>query len=262
MAHLHRPHPITRRGFLTDLGKGTVAVTVLSTAFVACGDDDGDAASGTTSSIEGESDPSASSSQTIDASERLFFERASFGFVSAYVLLRGNEVAVVDTGTGDVTPIADTLAAAGSGFDRVGDIIITHLHGDHVGGLDALTEAAPSARAHAGEADIAGIATAATLSPLNDGDEVFGLQVIATPGHTAGHVSVFDPDTGILVAGDALNLSTGDLTGSAPEFTADAAAADASVDKLATLEVQSILAGHGDPLTEDAGPALTALAGA
>ena len=176
--------------------------------------------------------------------------------MSAYVLLRGNEAVVVDTGNGDIGPISEALTAAGSGFDQVGDIILTHLHGDHVGGLDALVDAAPSAQAHAGEADISGIATSATLNPLADGDEVFGLRIIATPGHTAGHVSVFDPDTGILVAGDTLNLSTGELTGSAPEFTADAAAADSSVDTLAALAVQSILPGHGDPLTTDAGSAL------
>ena len=39
--------------------------------------------------------------------------------------------------------------------------------------------------------------------PLEDGDEVFGLQIVATPGHTAGHVATFDPDSGVLVAGDA-----------------------------------------------------------
>jgi len=263
MAHLHRPHRVTRRGFLTDLGKGTIAVTVMGAAFVACGDDDGPSSADGTSTTAA-SDPSSTtpSSGPSEGPTPLRFERASFGFVSAYVLLRGNEAVVVDTGNGDIAPISEALTAAGSGFDQVGDIILTHLHGDHVGGLDALVDAAPSARAHAGEADISGIATSATLNPLADGDEVFGLRIIATPGHTAGHVSVFDPDTGILVAGDALNLSTGELTGSAPEFTADAAAADSSVDTLAALAVQSILPGHGDPLTTDAGSALTALAGA
>ncbi len=43
---------------------------------------------------------------------------------------------------------------------------------------------------------------------LNDGDEVrFGdtaLKVIATPGHTPGHVALYDPESGTLFTGDTL----------------------------------------------------------
>jgi glyoxylase-like metal-dependent hydrolase (beta-lactamase superfamily II) len=61
------------------------------------------------------------------------------------------------------------------------------------------------------------------------------------------------------VAGDALT-HTGPLTGSNPQFTADEAQADASVKKLAGLDVQRILFGHGDPLESGAAKALRDLA--
>jgi glyoxylase-like metal-dependent hydrolase (beta-lactamase superfamily II) len=47
--------------------------------------------------------------------------------------------------------------------------------------------------------------------------EVFGLQITATPGHTKGHISVYDPLGSALIAGDALNNVGGTLT----SFTQD-----------------------------------------
>ena len=58
---------------------------------------------------------------------------------------------------------------------------------------------------------------------------VFGLRIVATPGHTIGHVAVLDEVGGILVAGDALGTACGTLAGSNPQFTEDAAQAKASV---------------------------------
>ena len=76
---------------------------------------------------------------------------------------------------------------------------------------------------------------------------------------TAGHISVFDPATGVLAAGDALRTTDG-LVGSDPLYTADKAQAAASVRKLAALDVRVILPGHGAPLTTGAAEALAKLA--
>jgi glyoxylase-like metal-dependent hydrolase (beta-lactamase superfamily II) len=70
---------------------------------------------------------------------------------------------------------------------------------------------------------------------------------------------VFESSTGILVAGDALRTSNG-LEGSDPQYTESTTNADASVRKLAALDVKAILPGHGEPLTAGAGKALKALA--
>jgi glyoxylase-like metal-dependent hydrolase (beta-lactamase superfamily II) len=72
--------------------------------------------------------------------------------------------------------------------------------------------------------------------------------VIATPGHTAGHIAVFDRESGLVVAGDALTRAGPGVSGSNPAFTADAAQADASVRKLAALQFDTLLFGNGDPI--------------
>jgi glyoxylase-like metal-dependent hydrolase (beta-lactamase superfamily II) len=85
------------------------------------------------------------------------------------------------------------------------------------------------------------------------------MRVVNTPGHTLGHISLFEPATGILVAGDALRTEAG-LAGSNPDFTTDQTKANDSVRRLASLDVKAILCGHGAPLVAGAGPALRQLA--
>jgi glyoxylase-like metal-dependent hydrolase (beta-lactamase superfamily II) len=180
-------------------------------------------------------------------------------FVSAYLLVRGGEVAVVDLGTtGSLPAIEEGLKAAGAGWDAVKHVILTHLHPDHVGGLG---EVAPhvAGTIYAGAGDAASIISDKPLKSVREGDEIFGLRIVETPGHTLGHISVLEPATGILVAGDALRTTSG-LQGSDPQYTADDTKAAASVRKLAGLDIRAILPGHGAPLTAGAAQALKELA--
>ena len=187
------------------------------------------------------------------------WQRVNLSFVSAYLLVRGSEVAIVDLGTpGSESAIEQGLKGAGAGWDNVKHVILTHKHDDHAGGL-AGVQPHVSATWYAGEADVSGIRSETALTPVKDGDEVFGLRIIGTPGHTAGHVSVFDPANGVLVAGDALRTTDG-LAGSDPQYTADGKQAAASIKKLAALDIKQILPGHGDPLTSGAVDALKKLA--
>jgi glyoxylase-like metal-dependent hydrolase (beta-lactamase superfamily II) len=185
----------------------------------------------------------------------------NLGFVSAYVLVRGSEAAVVDTGTaGSADAIGEVLDAAGPGWAGLRHVVLTHHHPDHAGSVSDVLARATSAKGYVGAADLSQVKSPRPLVALDDGTEVFGLRMVATPGHTAGHMSAFDPQTGVLVAGDALN-NAGGLTGSNPQFTADPAAAEASLRTLAGLAVTTVLFGHGEPLTKDASPALKKLAG-
>ena len=138
---------------------------------------------------------------------------------------------------------------------RGADAQASRSRGQHRGRSDRGT----GATGYVGAADLDEVDAPRRLSPLDDGDDVFGLQIVATPGHTAGHLAVFDADTGVLVAGDALT-NPGELMGSSPQFTEDEAAAAASVRKLATLAPRTILVGHGDPVVNDAAAALAQLA--
>lgn len=185
--------------------------------------------------------------------------RVNRSYVSAFLLLRGSEVAIVDTGTpGSAAAIEDGLKAAGTGWAAVKHVILTHYHDDHIGGLDGV-EPQVKATFYAGELDYGNIISDQPLKPLKDGDEVFGLRIIDTPGHTRGHISLLEPGTGTLVAGDALRTQNG-LEGSDPQFTTDQASAAESVKKLATLDVRAILPGHGEPLLSGAKEALQKLA--
>ncbi len=88
------------------------------------------------------------------------------------------------------------------------------------------------------------------LRPVKDGDEVFGLQIIGTPGHTAGHVSfLLDRDGGVLFAGDAAAGAGTKVRRTPRLLTDDAAAADASVRRLAELRFEVAVFGHGGAVT-------------
>ena len=251
----HR-HRLTRRELLVDLGWGGVAVAVL-----------GGCSSPIPSTPLQTSTPSlattagpATTGGTATPGQ-LTWTRANLGFVSAYVLVRGRQAAVVDTGVaGSADAIGSALQTAGSSWEAVTDLVLTHHHGDHAGSLADVAARATKATVHAGAADIAQITSPRTVIAAADGSEIFGLQVVATPGHTLGHICVLDRATKILVAGDALNNSSG-LSGSSPRNTADADQAKASVKKLAALDIAGILFGHGEPLTADASAALRQYAG-
>jgi glyoxylase-like metal-dependent hydrolase (beta-lactamase superfamily II) len=189
------------------------------------------------------------------------WERVDLGFVSAYVLVRGGEAAVVDTGVaGSAGEIEAGLIALGAGWDAVGHVIVTHSHPDHQGGLSAVLAAATAATAYAGRGDIAAITSPRALVAVGDGDRIFDLEIIETPGHTPGHVSVLDTLASVLVAGDAINGADGGVAGPNPRFTPDMATAIASARKLGTFRYDAVVFGHGDPVIGDASTRVAALA--
>lgn len=268
---------------MRELGRGTIAIAVLGPTVIACSTDGTGGAIATASSVTAAASTSAEPTTTVpptaessDATEApsttstdtateeapdLRWERVSLGFVSAYVLARGREVAIVDTGSpGSAGQIGEALVNLGANWDDVDHVILTHLHGDHVGGLGGVLDAAPEAIAYAGEADVSGISSSRPLRAVNDGDEVFGLQIIGTPGHTAGHISVLDVGAGFLVAGDALNESGGVILGPNPSFSSDLDEANRSVTKLAARDFDTVVFGHGEPFEGQASEAVVALA--
>lgn len=119
-----------------------------------------------------------------------------------WCLSRGDSAVVVDPG--DAAVVRQALASRGL---RLVGILVTHHHGDHVGGL---AELAPLLQgplyAPAGEA----IAGATDRLRAGDAVELLGLrfEVIDVPGHTAGHVAYFWPGDAeqppLLFCGDTL----------------------------------------------------------
>ena len=167
----------------------------------------------------------------------------------------------MDTG---VENSADAIEAAlGSlslGWAAVGHVILTHKHGDHAGSAGVVLDRAPDAMGYAGAEDIPSITVSRALTPVQDGDRVFDLQIVATPGHTPGSISVLDPAGSVLVAGDALRTADGRPTFPEGQFTEDPEEAKASVAKLGGLAFETLLVGHGDPIEGGAAAAVAALA--
>ena len=258
--------PISRRLFLVDLGRAGLAVAVLgvagcaapggsatprgSSAASASSSASGDGATASAApSAASDEPPSASGSGSGAAGGATAWHRVNLGFVSAYILVRAGEAAVVDTGVaGSDGAIGDALAAAGLAWADVGHVILTHQHQDHAGSAAAVLEAAPDATGYAGAEDIPAIAVPRALVPVADGDDVFGLRIVATPGHTKGHVAVLDPAGGILVAGDALGTTDGKPTPPNPGFSEDMDEAMASIAKVGALAFETLLVGHGEPI--------------
>jgi glyoxylase-like metal-dependent hydrolase (beta-lactamase superfamily II) len=185
----------------------------------------------------------------------------SLDFVSAYILYRGGEAALVDTGVeGSVSAIETALGEAGLAWDSVGHVILTHKHPDHVGSVDEVMSQVPGATLYAGAPDIPQINSATVPQPVGDGDRVFDLEIIASPGHTPGHIAVLDGAAGILVAGDAMVGANGGVAGPDPSFAEDMELALDSVGKLAGFSYEVALFGHGEPVLKGASAAVSALA--
>ncbi len=154
-------------------------------------------------------------------------------------LLRDPEtgtIAIVDPA--ETAPAHAILAQLGNRLDY---ILLTHHHNDHVGGADALAK-------HYNAVILGAAADAHRLPPLDcavkDGDTIrLGAHtgtVIATPGHTIGHVSYFFPETPILCCGDTLfSLGCGRLFEGTPAMMFE------SLGKLASLPAETLLCcGH------------------
>lgn len=87
---------------------------------------------------------------------------------------------------------------------------------------------------------------------VEDGDMLpCGIQVIETPGHTPGHISLYLKDSRMLLAGDALSIEDGKLL-PAPEWSlCDRAAMKSSLQKLACLDIDTVVCFHGGVLSEN-----------
>lgn len=262
---------ISRRLLLKDMGKAGLAMMVFGVA--ACSEQPSNNATPTeepspssNSSTPVTSPPSTAGGATTTSGPSATghdWHRVNLGFVSAYILYRSGEAAIVDTGVeGSAGAIESGLTEVGLGWGDVGTLIVTHLHPDHQGSvpdvIESTTEALPW---FAGGADLEQITAPTPGQAVGDGDTVFnGLQIIESPGHTAGHICVLDAASGILVAGDALNGEGGSVVGPNPGFSDDIELANASVAKLAEFDYEVVLFGHGEPVLEGGSTAVADLA--
>jgi len=84
---------------------------------------------------------------------------------------------------------------------------------------------------------------------VNDGQELSccgGITVIATPGHTPGHISLYHRASKTLIAADALTVNeAGELCGPDPATTLDPEQARRSLAKLLDYDIEAVVCYHG-----------------
>ncbi len=173
--------------------------------------------------------------------------------VRCFVVVGTGGVVLVDSGPpGTGEAIGKALARVGAAWSDVTDIVLTHRHFDHTGGLAESAELAPGATVWAGADDAPEIPFKGrrAVRPLADGDLVGDLRVLHTPGHTPGHVSLLHATASLLLIGDIVGSMDGALSFGPPAFTADLARSRQSLHRMVDLQTDRVLFSHGDEVSD------------
>jgi glyoxylase-like metal-dependent hydrolase (beta-lactamase superfamily II) len=151
-----------------------------------------------------------------------------WGFVNAYLVREADGLTLIDTTM--ATGAKRILAAADDLDAPITRIVLTHAHGDHIGGLDRLHASLPQAEVIISARDARLLAKDMTLDPGEPTDKLRGdyrgaatrptrtvepgarigsLLAVASPGHTPGHLAFLDEREGTLYCGDTFSTLGG-----------------------------------------------------
>jgi glyoxylase-like metal-dependent hydrolase (beta-lactamase superfamily II) len=83
-----------------------------------------------------------------------------------------------------------------------------------------------------------------------------GIEVIATPGHMPGHISIYVKDSRTLIAGDALVIENDELVIANPQYTLDIEEAKKSAKRLLNYDIDRVICYHGGIYTKNIKEAL------
>ncbi|MGW6912329.1 MBL fold metallo-hydrolase [Kitasatospora sp. NPDC054939] len=211
-------------------------------------------------------------------------------FGTAYLWRDDHGLALVDTGiAGSADAIEEAIRRTGADPADLRHIVLTHHHADHTGSAAELAARRPQALvvAHRLEAPVvrgeqeaappvlrpfeeeiwAGLPPIPQAPPCRVGREVSdgdvldfggGAVVVHVPGHTDGSLALHLPGPGVLFTGDAIaNVQGRTMLG---VFNLDSERAAESMHRLAALDAETAVFGHGDPIATGASAALKAAA--
>jgi glyoxylase-like metal-dependent hydrolase (beta-lactamase superfamily II) len=205
---------------------------------------------------------------------------------TAGYLLAATEPTLVETGPGtSVDPVTRALMHLGVAATDLANVVVTHIHLDHAGGVGALSERFPRATIWVHErgarhlADPTRLVASAMqvwgeremaefflpvqpvaegrLRSLGDGDTIHvgdrELAVLDTPGHASHHVALVDSRTGVVFTGDAIGIHVPDLpvlrpATPPPDF--DLERYVASIERIRAAARSALLFAHFGPLAD------------
>ena len=193
------------------------------------------------------------------------------------------ELSLIDCGySGSMPRISKSIEAAGRSMDELARVVCTHGHPDHAGGARELALAGIPILIH--PADGARLSTTwrdalrhpsrgrvfAAMTPeppetvpIEDGQVLpilGGLEVVHTPGHTPGSVCLYGRRDRVVFVGDTLQRRFGTVSFASSLYSDDIATARRSVQRIASLDVDTVVFSHFPPLVEGASETLAALA--
>lgn len=181
---------------------------------------------------------------------------------SNFLLLQGDHPALIDSGF--VAHAQETVALAEKYTDDVAWVVNTHWHSDHVGANHLFQQAGSAIIGSQSDADDLGrrspdCCVAEYLDQpvpqyiidrrVDDGERLllgdFEWDVLAVPGHTPGHLALWNSDQQVLVVGDMLSAYDVGWVNVMLDGTEALDSAIESVGRLRELDARLILPGHG-----------------
>jgi len=210
--------------------------------------------------------------------------------MNCYLLEEEDGLTLIDCAMAfSAKPILQAAAKIGKPITR---IVLTHAHGDHIGALDLLKQQLPAAQVYISARDArllrgdrsldasepqqpikGGVPKPGTIRTTPDvelqpGDKVGSLTVIAAPGHTPGHIALWQESSRLLIAGDAMQTKGGTAVAGTMKLrfpfpalaTWSKEEAVASVKRLLALQPEVLAVGHGNMLHKPAQAMAAAIA--
>ncbi|MDQ1143812.1 glyoxylase-like metal-dependent hydrolase (beta-lactamase superfamily II) [Bacillus sp. SORGH_AS 510] len=205
------------------------------------------------------------------------------------LIIDNHDLTVVDTGyTGFLPLIEKEIKKSGYDIKNLKNIVITHYDDDHIGSLYDFKAKFPWVHIIASEIEskyISGVLKAERLvqaeelldqlpkeelefgqwfvqqlknlkhvsvdETVRDGSKILDgkCTIVATPGHTSGHISLFFPSLKAVITGDAAVNEKGHLEIANPHFCLNREKAEASLEKIKNLDADTFYCYHGGKLS-------------
>ncbi|MEI5906318.1 MBL fold metallo-hydrolase [Bacillus spongiae] len=206
-------------------------------------------------------------------------------YIHPTLIIQDKELTLVDTGYAGFLPLIEQeIIRLGHDVKNLNNIIITHYDDDHIGSLFDFKMNYPSVNIISSEVEakfISGkvkserlIQAEQLIQTMPESEREFGkqfikqlknikhlpvnktvkdhdmimdnqCQIISTPGHTSGHISLFFPNINCVITGDAAVNHQDTLIVANPQFCLNMDDATNSLDKLKKLQASVYYCYHG-----------------